>query len=262
MSLHERADPSLVEERRRRILSELQEQGRVVSGELSRRFEVSEDTVRRDLREMSAAGLLQRVHGGALPCAPVDTPFTERLRQDPGVKRALAQTVVGLLRDGQVITLGGGTTCVEIARQLPLDLAVTIVTNSPTAAVELAAHPLAEVVLIGGTVNKRSLAVEGAAALRGFERVRADVCILGVCSLDAEFGLTTSSHEEAELQHVMLASAADVVAAVTTEKLGVAMPYCVAAAADLTHVATESNAPEALLAPLRDLGLKVLREAQ
>ena len=100
----------LTAERRRSILQTLQREGKVYASELSRLLQVSEDTIRRDLRELDAAGQLQRVHGGALPRSPAPASFLERQRQKPGAKSAIAQAAVRLIRQDQIIILDGGFT--------------------------------------------------------------------------------------------------------------------------------------------------------
>jgi DeoR/GlpR family transcriptional regulator of sugar metabolism len=109
----------LTAERRQEILSRLDRDGKVVASELVVELGVSEDTVRRDLRELAAGGLVQRVHGGALPPAPTNATFTQRLRVAPAAKAGLAEAALPLLEGANVIVLDGGTTSLELARRLP-----------------------------------------------------------------------------------------------------------------------------------------------
>src|SRR4051812_41122840 len=119
-------------ERKKLILERVGQDGRAIASELSQRFGVSEDTIRRDLRELSAKGLLHRVHGGALPLpkAPIPAAHDARVEQAPAAKAAIARAAAALLRDGQVITIDGGTTPLQVAEHLPADLRVTVVTHS------------------------------------------------------------------------------------------------------------------------------------
>src|SRR5262245_1613446 len=105
----------LTEERRDLILERLQRDGKVVAAELSSSLDVSPDTVRRDLRELADAGLLRRVHGGALPAVVGAAPYAARLEQAQDAKAAIAQATSRLFRDGQVILLDAGTTTLEVA---------------------------------------------------------------------------------------------------------------------------------------------------
>jgi DeoR/GlpR family transcriptional regulator of sugar metabolism len=132
----------LGEERREVILRRLNTDGKVRASELSDDLGVSLDTVRRDLAELAAAGALRRVHGGALPPAsPGPMGFKARLPDDVAAKRAIAAAAVALVRPGDVVALSGGTTMLEVARQLPDDLEATVVTMGPDVAVAVADHP-------------------------------------------------------------------------------------------------------------------------
>src|SRR4051794_7366642 len=144
----------LTAERRQAILSRLGRDGKVVASELVDALGVSEDTVRRDLRELAAGGLVQRVHGGALPPAPASASFSERLRVAPEAKAHLAAAALPLLEGVDVLLLDGGTTALELARRLPPERACTVLTNSPPVAAALSVHPRVEVVLIGGRLLK------------------------------------------------------------------------------------------------------------
>ena len=144
----------LKDERQQNILETLRKNGRVLAGELSQRFNVSEDTIRRDLRELADAGQLQRVHGGGLPQSPAATSYRERLGQASEAKKAIALAAVRLVQNGQVILLDGGTTTLSVAQQFPPGLRATVVTNSPLIAAELAEHDGVEVVVIGENCTK------------------------------------------------------------------------------------------------------------
>jgi DeoR/GlpR family transcriptional regulator of sugar metabolism len=246
-------------ERRQYILERLRRDGKVLATELSAALSVSEDTIRRDLRELSEAGLLQRVHGGALPSSPAAASYAARQQQAPTAKAAIARAAAGLLRNGQVILLDGGTTTLQVAQQLPVELRATVITNSPPIAVALAEHPHVEVNVIGGRLYKRSLVTIGAATVEALRMVRADICLLGVCSLHPEVGISVPELEEAHVKRAMIAGSAEVVALASAEKLGTAAPYIVGPLAELTHLVTERAVPDAALAPYRALGVTVVR---
>ncbi|TLN04218.1 DeoR/GlpR transcriptional regulator [bacterium] len=248
----------LTAERRQYILNRLRQDGKVVAVELSAELELSEDTIRRDLRELATAGLLQRVHGGALPSSPATAPFTARQQQSAQAKSAIARAAAGLMQDGQVIILDGGTTALLVAQSLPDELRATIVTNSPPVATALAEHPGIEVIVIGGKLYKSSLVTVGAAAIESIERIRADLCMLGVCSVHPEAGVSVPDSEEAYVKRAMIESSAEVAALVSTEKLGTAASFVVAPITALTHLVTEAGLPEAMLAPYRQRGLTIV----
>ncbi len=249
----------LTAERRQRILEQLRRDGKVLATELSTALSCSEDTIRRDLRDLAEAGLLQRVHGGALPSSPAATSYAARQRQAPTAKAAIAQAAAGLVRSGQVILLDSGTTTLQVAQRLPLDLRATVITHSPPIAVALAEHPLVEVVVIGGRLFKESLALVGAATVEALHMIRADICMLGVCSLHPEVGISVPDLEEAHVKRAMIAGAAEVVALASAEKLGTAAPYVVGPLGDLTHLVTERSVADEALEPYRALGITVIR---
>lgn len=230
------------EERRKFILETLEAKGRLGTSELSERFRISEDTARRDLREMASAGLLQRVHGGALPVSPGGLPFVKRYRIANEEKVRLARCASQLILPGQLVIVDGGTTNLELARQLPRDLSATIVTNSPRIATETSEHPLLEVILLGGIFDKRSQMTLGAHVLGELARVKADLCFLGIHGIHAELGLTTVGFDEATIKGAMMDASAEVVALVTQSKFGTAAPHKFAETSDLDVIVADDTA--------------------
>jgi DeoR/GlpR family transcriptional regulator of sugar metabolism len=248
----------LTEERRAAILDRLHTDGKVVAAELSVSLHVSPDTVRRDLQDLADAGLLRRVHGGALPPALGATPYAVRREQAPAAKAAIARATARLLRRGQVIMLDAGTTTLEVARHLPADLAATVVTNSPPIAAALADHGGVEVVMPGGRLAKDARALVGAATIDALRPIRADVLVLGVCSLHPDVGITVNELEESYVKRLMIENAAEVVAVSSADKLGSAAPYVVASIEELTHLVTERSCASDRLDAYRALGIDLV----
>jgi DeoR/GlpR family transcriptional regulator of sugar metabolism len=260
--VHERAENAhglLSAERRQAILDVLGRDGKVVAARLVDELGVSDDTIRRDLRDLAARGLVQRVHGGALPPAPQPGSFDHRREAFGAEKAALAEAAIGLLAEARVVLLDGSTTNLELARRLPAGRACTILTNSPPIASALAAHPTAEVVMIGGRLDKRAQVTTGAAAIEFIRTVRADAVVLGVCALHPEAGLSTDDLEEAHVKRAMVEASADVIALATADKLRAGSAYVVAPVAELTHVVAAADATDELLDPYRALGVTVTR---
>ena len=246
----------LTAERRQAILARVERDGRVVASELVASLGVSEDTVRRDLRDLAEQGLLHRVHGGALASAPAAGSFTHRLEVSHEEKAALAEAALPLLVGARVIVLDGGTTTLELARRLPLLYDGTVVTNSPPVASALADHPKAEVMLVGGRLLKDAQVAVGAAAVEAFHTVRADICVLGICSLHPDVGVTTLDDEEAYVKRAMVASAGEVIALATADKLRTASPWVVAQLADIDHLVTDGGGE--LTRPYTSAGIDVV----
>jgi DeoR/GlpR family transcriptional regulator of sugar metabolism len=248
----------LTEERRQLILDRLGRDGKVVASELSASLAVSPDTVRRDLRDLGDAGLLRRVHGGALPAAVGARPYADRLEQSPDAKTAIARATSRLLRHGQVIVLDSGTTTLEVARELPPELEATVITNSPPIAAVLADHPKIDIAVVGGKLAKDAQALVGAATVEALRSVRADVLVLGVCSVHPEIGITVLDLEESYVKRTMIANAAEVVAVSSADKLGSAGPFVIAPLEELTYLVTEESAPATQLDRFRAAGVDVV----
>jgi DeoR/GlpR family transcriptional regulator of sugar metabolism len=248
----------LTDERRHRILERLQVQGRVLASDLVAEFGVSPDTVRRDLRDLDEAGMLRRVHGGALPRRGDTDPLPLRARRAPEAKASIARRAAQIVRDGQVVMLDGGTTTLEVARALPERLTATVVTNSLPIALALAEHRSVEVVVVGGSLRARAGVTVGAAAVAALAAVRADVLFLGVCGLHPEIGVSVEDAEEREGKRAMIAGAAVVVGLADHDKLGTALPFVVAPLTELTTLVTDATDDE-VLAPYRALEIEVLQ---
>lgn len=246
-------------QRRERILATLRSEGRVVARDLAVSLGISEDTVRRDLRDMAAEGLLHRVHGGALPASPAVADFSARASIATEAKVEVARLAAGLVRAGQTIGLDGGTTAQQVARALPPDLRATVVTHSPTIAVELAAHPTVEVIVVGGRLFKHSVVAAGAAAHEAIGRVWLDAFFLGVTGIHPTAGLTTGDADEAAIKRAWVERAAETYVLGTGEKVGAASAFEVVPLAAVTAVLTDSAAPDRGVADLRAAGVEVRR---
>ena len=228
-------------ERRDEIRARLQRDGRVVVAELVTELRVSEDTVRRDLQELAGLGLLQRVHGGGLPAAPGALPFDARLEVAPQAKAALAEAAVPFLESARTLVIDGGTTAIEVARRLPSAWGGVVVTNAPPVATALAAHPRADVVLVGGRLLKDEQVAVGPVAVDAFRALRADVCLLGICAFHPKLGATAANSEEAQVKREMVASSTTVVALATQDKLHESYPWVVAPIAEIDHLVTDGG---------------------
>lgn len=249
----------LASQRKEYILKVLKEQGQVVAKTISRELQLSEDTIRRDLRELAAEGRLQRVHGGALPSSPAVVDFAGRQRLAPDGKLAVGIAAAGMIRPGQVVILDGGTTTLQVALHLPLELHATVVTHSPTIAVALVQHPNIEVVMIGGRLFKHSLVTVGAAAVEAIARIRADLYLMGVTGIHPEIGLTTGDMEEAHIKRALSASAAETHVLLTAEKINAASPYLIAPLSDIDGMVVDSGVAAEVLEPYVQMGLSVVR---
>ena len=248
----------LTQERKALILDVLRREGRVVAKSLSQDLRLSEDTIRRDLRELAAEGRLQRVHGGALPSSPAVMDFAGRTTLASSAKTAIGRAAARLIQPGQIVFLDGGTTAVQLARHLPPDLSATVLTHSPSVAVELISHPNVEVELIGGRLFKHSVVAVGAMAAEAIARVRADVFFMGVTGVHPEVGLTTGDAEEAAIKRLISSQAAETVVLASTEKLGAASPYLVVPLSGVSTIVVGEAVSDEVVQPYRTLGIDIV----
>lgn len=249
----------LTSHRKQQLLTRLKQDGKLVAKELSEEFGVSEDTIRRDLRELAQEGLLLRVHGGALPSSPAMGDFAAREEIRHEGKVAIGRAAAAMVHEGQVVILDGGTTSREIARHLPQQLKATIVTHSPTIALELLHHPSLEVILLGGRLFKHSVVAVGAACLQAIRDVRADLFFMGVTGIHPQTGLTTGDFEEAGVKRALSNAAAEVYVLASAEKLNAASPYSVVELSQVTGIVTEAGVPDELVQPYTARGIIVVR---
>lgn len=249
----------LTSQRKKLILEKLAREGQVLAKQLSEMFGLSEDTIRRDLRELDSEGLLQRVHGGALPVSPAIAPFAERNQQESGAKRAIARAAAAMILPGQVAIVDGGTTSAELVKQLPLSLQATIVTHSPSVAVGLVDHPQIEVILIGGRLYKHSIVTVGAAAVEAMSHIRADLYFMGVTGVHPSAGLSTGDLEEAYIKRALAARAAETVVLASAAKLNAASQYAIGDVTLAQSIIVERDTDQALISPLLQAGVSVIK---
>jgi DeoR/GlpR family transcriptional regulator of sugar metabolism len=247
----------LTSQRKAHILAILKRDGQVVAKTLSQDLGLSEDTIRRDLRELASEGLLQRVHGGALPASPAVVDFAGRQQIASEPKAAIGRAAAAMVRPGQLVFLDGGTTAVQMARHLPRDLRATIVTHSPSIAVTLVEHPELEVILIGGRLFKHSLVTVGAATMEAISRVHADAYFMGVTGIHPSKGLSTGDFEEAQVKRALMAAAADTIVLASSEKLNAVSPHVIAPLDDVSGIVTTRDAPQDFLDACAGLGISI-----
>ncbi len=249
----------LTSQRKQHILDVLKREGQVIAKQVSQELGLSEDTIRRDLRELAAEGLLQRVHGGALPASPAVADFSVRQEIYADEKAVIGRAAAQLIKPGQVVILDGGTTALQIARHLPRSLRATIVTHSARTALELVEHPDIEIILIGGRLFKHSIVSVGAVALEAISHIRADMYFMGVTGIHPEAGLSTGDLEEAYVKYALHKSAAETIVLASGEKLGAASQYVITALSEVSALVVEQSVSDETLRPYTDLGLTIFR---
>ena len=190
--------------------------------DLTKRFGTSQVTIRKDLEEMHAHGLIHRTHGGALPAtegALDDPALLEKQNLHRKEKLAIAEEAARTVQEGQVVILDSGTTTTEIARALRDFRNLTIITNAVNIATELSGTAV-EVILTGGTLRKNSFSLVGPIAEETLRRLNADLLFLGVDGFDVHYGLSTPNLLEAKVNRVMVEISKRTVAVCDSSKFG------------------------------------------
>jgi len=190
----------LTRQRKQLLLDRLAKHGQIIAKDVSAEFALSEDTIRRDLRELAGEGLLQRVHGGALPASPTVANLAQRRGMASHEKLRLGRKAASLISRGQRVFIDGGTTHLELVRNVAPDLAITVITHSPTIAAALEMHRAADVILVGGLLFRHSMVAVGAVALEAIQRLSPDLAFVGLTGLHPREGGTTGDFEEAAVK--------------------------------------------------------------
>lgn len=239
------------------LLERLRRDGRLVVKDVAVELGLSEDSIRRDLRELDAAGLAVRVYGGALPASPAVADYAVRGEVARESKARVAQAAVALIEPGSTVLLDGGTTTLAMVDALPRTFDGTVITHSPTIAAALLHHE-ARVFLIGGEVYKHSAVACGAAAVEAAQRVSADIFFLGVTGVHAEAGLTTGDAEESAMKRALAARAAETFVLASEEKLGAASRFGILPLDGVSGIIADLDRGDPRAETLRDAGARLL----
>jgi DeoR family transcriptional regulator, aga operon transcriptional repressor len=249
----------LSEERRREIVEMLQQDGRVLVGDLARRFRTSLITIRKDLEFLHHQGQLERTHGGALPVrtgAVRDNSLQEKERLHRQEKIRIAAAATRMIGKGQVIILDSGTTTTAIARSCRHMKSLTIITNATNIAAELADSPV-EVILTGGVLRRNSYSLVGPLAEESLRKLSADLLFLAVDGFDVRYGLTTPNLLEARVNRAMAESARRTVVVCDSSKFGRRSLSLILPTSAVHETITDKNIPRHDLKALRKAEVEV-----
>ena len=252
---------SLPADRERRILDRLTRDGQVNATALAEEFSTSEDTIRRDLRELAARGFCQRVYGGAVVISPASTPIAVRVGESNDRKEALGRALAALLRPKQFVYIDTGSTNLAFARVLSNDISLTVATHDPAIAASVLGKAGIKLLLIGGTVNREVGAALGGRAMREVAGMRPDLLVLGVCSIDPNEGLGAFDAEDAEMKRALIETAGSVAVAVLNEKLESVAAHKVSEIDSIADVVVEADAPPSAITALSEKGLRLHKAA-
>ncbi|MFF0586236.1 DeoR/GlpR family DNA-binding transcription regulator [Streptomyces sp. NPDC003781] len=200
-------------ERQQEILRLARDGGRVDVVSLAEEFQVTAETIRRDLKALDRAGLIRRVHGGAIPAGRLDfePDLAERESTAADEKDRIAKAALAELPADGTVILDAGSTVARMAAAIPPEATLTVVTHSLPIAARLADHPGIQLHIVGGRVRHRTRAAVDAWALRAYGEIRADVAVVAANGFSVEHGLTTPDLAEAAVKRAALTAARRVV---------------------------------------------------
>jgi DeoR family transcriptional regulator of aga operon len=252
-------DTLLKVERHRRIRSLVEQRGRVTVQQLTAAFEVSEATIRRDLEELDGQGWLRRTHGGAVQVekAAREAPIMQRMNEQQEEKLRIGIAAARLIKDGETIFLGSGTTLLELARSLPDNISLTVITNSLPVVNQLSNHPGIDLIVIGGMLRPSEFSMVGHITEHAVREFRADRVFMGMHAVDVRHGFTNDYLPETMTDRAILSIAPQVVVLADHSKFGRVSSVFVApvTAADIIFTGSEVSADA--VEEMRELGIDV-----
>ena len=248
----------LKRERQAYILHQVNLHNKVLSSSLSEEINVSEDTIRRDLQELSDEGKIIKVHGGALSQSFNYVNYPSAKVYSHTNKRSIAHKVVNLIKDGMFVLTTGGTTIIELARILPPQLKATFISGSLPAVLEYLHHPNIDVILIGDKVSKNSKITVGGDAIAKIRQLRADLCLMGVNAINIKNGITDNDWDIVQLKKAMIESSQKTVCMTISEKIDSFQPIQVCPISGISTLVTELDPDDPLLEPYRASGIELL----
>jgi DeoR family fructose operon transcriptional repressor len=251
--------------RKAQLAAYVADTGQVTVGELAERFGVSIDTVRRDLDQLSADGVLVRTYGGAVSLSTIsrtDRAVDQRLTLQEQEKEKIAALAAGLVQDGSTIMINGGTTTLALARELRQHRDLTVATNNLLVPAALPPSAIRDIYVFGGAVRSLTLATIGPVSFRangGAELdISCDLALIGVGAISADAGYTTSNLSEAAMMQEMISRAARVAILADSSKFGRRLFAQVSELSSADYLITDAMPPPDLRDALESSGVEVI----
>jgi DeoR/GlpR family transcriptional regulator of sugar metabolism len=250
----------LKEQRQQLILETIKDYRQVTVSELSQRFGVSHVTIRRDLRELAARGLLRRAHGGAILAtpAPPEPPVIQRMVRAENCKECIGRAAAALVSDGDSVFIGSGSTTAYVARNLDGRKNLTVVTNALNIASELATAQGVTIVVTGGMMRASELSLVGHIAEQSLREVRVDKAIMGMRAISLEAGMTNDYLPEVMTDRAIIEMAPELIVVADHTKFGKVASAYVAPVERITVLVTDSDTDPQTLAHLEEVGVRVI----
>lgn len=246
------------DERKSMILQRINESGRVLANAVASEFGVSEDSIRRDLRELAEQGLVQRFHGGAARSRSGPRSFQQRARDETAGKKAIAAAAAARIPANTTMLLDASTTVLEFVRALPADLQTCIITGSPDIASAALDHPCCEVILVGGSLNRLTRSAIGQSTLAEVQSMRVDYCVLGACAIDEELMLRAENYDDARMKLALGQACNEIMLLTTSEKLVKQAPFAIGPISLVSTLVTDRTADRSILERISGAGVEVI----
>jgi DeoR family transcriptional regulator of aga operon len=248
------------------ILSALQQSGSVSVEGLSKELDVSLVTIRRDLDELESRGVLRRTHGGAVSIEPLfyepfrnDRSFLAQVERFAEEKRRIGRAAAALIQEGEIIALTPGTTTTEVIRGIPLNRKITVVTSTVNVAMELSKRKDLEVFVTGGHLRGDWFSLVGPTAAQSLSQVMIHTLFIGADGIDANYGVSCFSPDEAQLNSTMVKHAQRKIAVVDHSKFGVIAGWRICHTSELDILITDTGATDEMIAPFEKAEVQVMR---
>lgn len=245
-------------ERQQKIIDEVSINRKVSSSYLSEKLNVSEDTIRRDIKELDDQALLAKVHGGAISTIQKLYHYNEDVIYNRENKVRIALKAITLIEDGMVIIMSGGTTNLMLAKMMPKNIKVTVYTYSLPIAMQLTEHPLIETIFIGGKIHRSSMVTTGIDVIQYLSNIRANICFIGVSALSLEQGITDEGYEVSLIKKAMINASQHTVYLATSNKLDATLNHDVCSLDAIDTVVTDYDPVDPKLKNYRSAGLNLV----
>jgi DeoR family glycerol-3-phosphate regulon repressor len=245
--------------RQSEILEIARAEGRVMVDDLAQRFNVTLQTIRRDLSDLADMGHLDRVHGGAAPRTGVtNLGYEQRRRMNEGAKTAIARACAASIPENCSIILNLGTTTEAVARELQGHRNITVVTNNMNVANILAANPGCEIMVAGGALRRSDGGLVGDLTTQFFEQFKVDVAVIGASALDRDGDILDFDLAEVRVSKAIIRQARKVFLVCDASKLDRSAPARLASLAEVHTVFTDSPLPPDLMRRCAEWGTRVV----
>lgn len=247
----------LKRERHQFIMDKFKNVEKINTIDLALELNISEDTIRRDFNELHNKGLINKVYGGAFLVKDKPSSVFDIAIVNEDKKNIVGQKALSFLVDGQVIIMTGGTTNLSFCKLIPKDLSATIYTYSLPIAMQLSQHPNLELIFIGGKLQKNAMVTVGIDVVQVLSKIKADVCFLGVSSLDVNQGLTEMGYEVSIIKKEMIKASAKVIVLATSDKINGKMPHKVCDLNQIDAIVTELSPNSSKIKNFADAGARL-----